>query len=67
MMLQVWLLGLFIAVITVIVAFTLRKENEEMPRKEILRAVESTGKLGLVEKSFLWAFSCLDTRFRVQD
>ena len=49
-MLQVWLLGLFIAVITVIVAFTLRKENEEMPRKEILRAVESSGKLGLVEK-----------------
>ena len=66
-MLQVWLLGLFIAIITVIVAFTLRKENEEMPRKEILRAVESTGKLGLIEKSFLWAFSWLDTRFRVQD
>ena len=66
-MLQVWLLGLFIAVITVIVAFTLRKENEEMPRKEILRAVESSGKLGLVEKSFLWVFSWLDTRFRVQD
>jgi len=38
-----------------------------MPRKEILRAVESTGKLGLVEKSFLWVFSWLDTRFRVQD
>ncbi|MAS23506.1 MAG: cytochrome B6 [Euryarchaeota archaeon] len=38
-----------------------------MPRKEILRAVESTGKLGLIEKSFLWAFSWLDTRFRVQD
>lgn len=67
MMLQVWLLGLFIAVITVTVAFTLRKENEEMPRKEILRAVESTGKLGLVEKTFLWVFSWLDTRFRVQD
>ena len=66
-MLQVWLLGLFIAVISVIVAFTLRKENEEMPRKEILRAVESTGKLGLVEKSFLWVFSWLDTRFRIQD
>ena len=66
-MLQVWLLGLFIAVITVIVAFTLRKENEEMPRKEILRAVESSGKLGLVEKSFLWVFSWLDTRFGVQD
>jgi quinol-cytochrome oxidoreductase complex cytochrome b subunit len=67
MMLQVWFLGLFIAIITVIVAFTLRKENEEMPRKEILRAVESTGKLGLVEKSFLWVFSWLDTRFRIQD
>lgn len=66
-MLQVWFLGLFIAIITVIVAFTLRKENEEMPRKEILRAVESTGKLGLVEKSFLWVFSWLDSRFRIQD
>ncbi len=66
-MLQVWFLGLFIAIICVIVAFTLRKENEETPRKEILRAVESTGKLGLVEKSFLWVFSWLDTRFRIQD
>jgi quinol-cytochrome oxidoreductase complex cytochrome b subunit len=66
-MLQVWFLGLFIAIITVIVAFTLRKENEEMPRKEILRAVESTGRLGLVEKTFLWVFSWLDTRFRIQD
>ncbi len=66
-MLQVWFLGLFIAIICVIVAFTLRKETEETPRKEILRAVESTGKLGLVEKSFLWVFSWLDTRFRIQD
>ena len=67
MMLQVWLLGLFIAVITVTVAFTLRKENEEMPRREILRAVESSGKMGAAERTFLWVFSFLDTRFRLQD
>ena len=50
-----------------LVAFTLRKENEEMPRREILRAVESTGKMGFAERSFLWVFSWLDTRFRFQD
>ena len=39
-----------------------------MPRKDILRAVEtSAGSMGLAEKSFLWAFSWLDTRFRIQD
>ncbi|HIG03802.1 MAG TPA: DUF4405 domain-containing protein [Candidatus Poseidoniales archaeon] len=38
-----------------------------MPRRDILRAVESTGKMGLAEKLFLWVFSWLDTRFRLQD
>ena len=62
-----WILWFFIAFIIVLVAFTLRKENEEMPRREILRAVESTGKMGFAERSFLWVFSWLDTRFRLQD
>ena len=67
-MLQFWFLWIFIALIVVIVAFTLRKEREDMPRKDILRAVEtSAGSMGLAEKSFLWAFSWLDTRFRIQD
>ena len=60
-----WILWFFIAFIIVLVAFTLRKENEEMPRREILRAVESTGKMGFAERSFLWVFSWLDTRFRI--
>ena len=62
-----WILWFFIAFIIVLVAFTLRKENEEMPRREILRAVESSGKMGFAERSFLWVFSWLDTRFRIQD
>ena len=62
-----WILWFFIAFIIVLVAFTLRKENEEMPRREILRAVESTGRMGFAERSFLWVFSWLDTRFRIQD
>jgi len=67
MILQFWFLWLFIALIVVLVAFTLRKESEEMPRKEILRAVEASTKMGLAEKLFLWVFSWLDTRFRIQD
>ena len=47
MLLQFWFLWLFIALIVVLVAFTLRKESEEMPRKEILRAVEASTKMGL--------------------
>ena len=35
-----WVLWFFIAFIIVLIALTLRKENEEMPRREILRAVE---------------------------
>ena len=35
--------------------------------REILRAVESTGRMGFAERSFLWVFSWLDTRFRIQD
>ena len=62
-----WILWFFIAIISVLVAFTLRKESEEMPRKEILRAVEASTKMGLAEKLFLWVFSWLDTRFRIQD
>ena len=62
-----WVLWFFIAFITVLVAFTLRKENQEMPRRDILRAVEASGKMGVAERSFLWVFSWLDTRFRVQD
>ena len=57
MLLQFWFLWLFIALIVVLVAFTLRKESEEMPRKEILRAVEASTKMGLAEKLFLWVFS----------
>ena len=67
-MMQFWFLWLFIALVVVIVAFTLRKERDDVPRKDILRAVEtSAGSMGLAEKTFLWAFSWLDTRFRIQD
>ena len=52
-------LWFFIAFVAVLVAFTLRKEDEEMPRREILRAVESSGSMGLAERSFLWVFSGL--------
>mgnify|MGYP005765326943 FL=1 len=62
-----WILWFFIAFIIVLVAFTLRKETEEMPRREILRAVESTGGMGVSERAFLWVFSWMDTRFRIQD
>ena len=60
-----WILWFFIAFIIVLVAFTLRKETEEMPRREILRAVESTGGMGISERAFLWVFSWMDTRFRI--
>ncbi|MDB3858937.1 hypothetical protein N9289_02865, partial [Candidatus Poseidonia sp.] len=60
-----WVLWFFIVFLVLLVAFTLRKENEEMPRRDILRAVESTGKMGVAERSFLWVFSWLDTRFRL--
>ena len=67
-MIQFWFLWLFIAIVVVLVAFTLRKEREDLPRKDILRAVETSAVgMGLAEKSFLWAFSWLDTRFRIQD
>ena len=67
-MMQFWFLWLFIAIVVVIVAFTLRKERDDVPRKDILRAVEtSAGSMGLAEKTFLWAFSWLVTRFRIQD
>ena len=69
-MIESVVLWIFLAVILVIVAFTLRKEREEVPRKEILRAVQTTsgaGGMGLMEKSFLWAVSWMDTRFRIQD
>ena len=46
-----WILWFFIAFIIVLVAFTLRKETEEMPRREILRAVESTGGMGISERA----------------
>ena len=62
-----WILWFFIAIVVVLVAFTLRKESEEMPRREILAAVESSGSMGIAERTFLWAFSWLDTRFRVED
>ncbi|HJM18903.1 MAG TPA: hypothetical protein QF802_00410, partial [Candidatus Thalassarchaeaceae archaeon] len=67
MLLQFWFLWLFIIIVSVLVALTLRKESEDVPRKEILRAVESVGKMGIAEKLFLWVFSWLDTRFRIQD
>ena len=62
-----WVLWVFIAIVCVLVALTLRKENDQTPRREILRAVESSGKMGVAERSFLWVFSWLDTRFRLQD
>ena len=62
-----WILWFFIAFVIVLVALTLRKENDDLPRREILRAVESTGKMGFAERLFLWIFSWLDTRFRLQD
>jgi len=50
---QFWFLWLFIAIVVVLVAFTLRKERDEMPRTDILRAVEtSAGSMGLAEKGF---------------
>ena len=55
-MIQFWFLWVFITLVVVIVALTLRKEREEMPRKDILRAVEtSASSMGLAEKTFLWA------------
>ena len=67
-MIQFWFLWFFIAIVVVLVAFTLRKERDDMPRKDILRAVETNASgMGLAEKAFLWAFSWLDTRFRIQD
>ena len=60
-----WILWFFIAFVIVLVALTLRKENDDLPRREILRAVESTGKMGFAERLFLWIFSWLDTRFRL--
>ena len=67
-MIQFWFLWIFIAIVVVIVAFTLRRERDDIPRKDILRAVETNaGSMGLAEKAFLWAFSWLDTRFRIQD
>ena len=62
-----WVLWVFIALVCVLVALTLRKENDQTPRREILRAVESSGKMGVAERSFLWVFSWLDTRFRLKD
>ena len=41
-----WVLWVFIALVCVLVALTLRKENDQTPRREILRAVESSGKMG---------------------
>jgi len=40
-MIQFWFLWFFIAIVVVLVAFTLRKERDDMPRKDILRAVET--------------------------
>ena len=52
-MIQFWFLWIFIAVVVVIVAFTLRRERDDMPRKDILRAVETNaGSMGLAEKLF---------------
>ncbi|GIR34124.1 MAG: hypothetical protein CM15mP47_3500 [Methanobacteriota archaeon] len=59
-----WILWFFIAFIIVLVAFTLRKENENAAR-EILRAVESTGRMGFAERSFLWVFFLV--RYEVQN
>ena len=59
-MIQFWFLWVFITLVVVIVALTLRKEREEMPRKEILAVETSASSMGLAEKSFLWAFSWLD-------
>ena len=47
-MLQFWFLWLFIAIVVVIVAFTLRKERDDVPRKDILRAVETSAGLSLI-------------------
>ena len=67
-MIQFWFLWIFISIVVVLVALTLRKERDEIPRTDILRAVEtSASSMGLAEKLFLWAFSWLDTRFRIQD
>ena len=49
-MIQFWFLWLFIAIVVVLVAFTLRKEREDLPRKDILRAVETSASgMGLSE------------------
>ena len=63
-MIQFWFLWLFIAIVVVIVALTLRKEREEMPRKDILRAVEtSAGSMGLAEKTFI--ISCKNKKIEI--
>ena len=61
-----WILWFFIAIVCIIVALTLRKENDQTPRREILRAVDSSGKMGVAERSCLWVFSWLDPRVRLQ-
>ena len=60
-----WILWFFIAFIIVLVAFTLRKETEEMPRREILRAVESTGGMGNSERAFMWVFSWMQSLIHI--
>ena len=56
-MIQFWFLWLFIAIVVVIVALTLRKEIEEMPRKDILRAVETSAEAwGLLRRLFCGHF-----------
>ena len=56
-MMQFWFLWLFIAIVVVIVAFTLRKERDDVPAKDILRAVEtSAGSMGLAEDVLVGIF-----------
>ena len=47
-MIQFWFLWFFIAIVVVLVAFTLRKERDDMPRKDILRAVETNASRSVI-------------------
>ena len=65
-MIQFWFLWFFIAIVVVLVAFTLRKERDDMPRKDILRAVETNASgMGLAEKTFFMGIFLV--RYKIQN
>ena len=63
-----WILWFFIAFIIVLVAFTLRKENEEMPRREIPSSSRIDRKDGFRRTDRSYGYfpgSTLDLEFKI--